>query len=181
MALSEWDVLALDEQGRSSNGTSETSPAGVTFNPFEGVLQAAGAECWHPLSEFPTPQFGAVRDGDLTVLDTRVLARTLTHAASGTVRGLVWATWFLRGAEVTATVGVTVRGFDALGKYAGVTPADVKLFKEALARWAKEGRLPAALAALGTGNALRFNQGDHFFAKQMGHACSATAPGTAWW
>ncbi len=178
MPLSEWDVLALDECGRSSNGTSETSPAGVVVSPFEGVLQTASAECWNPMGSFPSPQFGVVRAGEIGLLDITVVAQTLSHPA-GAVRGMIWATWFLRGAEIAATVGITVRGFDDLGKYAGVTPADVKALKDTIARWAKVGRVPAELSALGTAHVLRFNQGDAFFAKQMGHACSATAPGYA--
>ena len=179
MALSEWDVLSLDERGRPSNGTSETSPAGLTINPYEGLLQVAGADCWHPQCSFAPPQCAVVRAGDFTLLDVSVVARPVMHEPSGSIRGLVWVTWFDRGGEVAATAGITVRGFDAAGKYSGVTAADVRLFAQTLAGWVKDGRVPRELADLNTGNALRFNQGDHFFAKQMGHACSATAPGTA--
>jgi hypothetical protein len=179
MPLSDWDVLAIDEQGRPSNGTSETSPAGVRIDPYEGRLQLAGAELWHPLSTFAPPQIGTVGWGDVALLDVRVLAEPVSSGPGGAARGFVWATWFVRGADVVATVGVSVLGFNSTGTYVGVTAADVGLFREVLARWAKEGRMPRELAELGTGGALRFNQGDAFFAKKLGHACSATPPGEA--
>ena len=155
-----------------------TSPAGVTVNPYEGVLQLASGDCCHPLAPFESPQFGVLTHGESSLLDVRVLAETVAFG-TGALRGVVWATWFVRGTDVAATVGITVRGFDAAGRYVGVTPGDVRLFRSFLARWAKEGRMPAALSELGTQNALRFNQGDAFFSKKLGHACSATPPGEA--
>ncbi len=184
MSLSEWDVLALDERGRPSNGTSEPSPAGVTVSPVEGVLQLESAECWHPLSPLPNPQFVVLRAGEATVLDIWTVAETVHFPpakgqAVGAVRGICWATWFHRGAEIAATVGITVRGFDADQKYVGVTAADVSQFRAIVKRWAQYGRVPPQLAELGTANALRFNQGDARIAKQVGTPYSATPPGEA--
>lgn len=172
-SLSEWDVLAVDERGRPSNGTSEASPAGVTVDVYENYLKVSGVELWHPMGPYPSPHAGVIRSGDLNLLDVTVIAEPLPRG------GLVWATWFHRGAELVGTVGTVAFGFSPESQYVGVRPGDVAAMSAALKRWAAERCLPDSLSELGLANALRYNQGDAFFARQMGHALPATPPGEA--
>jgi hypothetical protein len=173
MPVSDWDVLAVDELGRPSNGVSEASPAGVRVEVAENALHVYGEDLWSPLGSLPRPLGMVVRGGDLLLRDTHVLAEPVARG------GLAWATWFFRGADPVATVGVVTMGFDEGGRYAGVTPAAVDALRDALARWQAGRRLPAGLAALPAGHALRFNQGDAFFAARLGHALPATPVGEA--
>jgi hypothetical protein len=171
-SLSDWDVLALDEKGRPSNGISDKSPGGVVIDVYANYLRILSAESWHPLCPHPSPQCGVIRSGDVEFLDVSV-------AAEQTGVNLIWACWFRVGTNVVGTVGTVVNGFDESGRYLGVTPEAAKNFAEQLRAWSRVGRIPHELSVLGVGNALRYNQGDAFFARQMGSAYAATAPGTA--
>ena len=65
MSLSDWDVLALDESGRPSNGASELSPAGLMVEVVEDAIHLVSAGSWLPQSLTPPPLLGTLSHGVL--------------------------------------------------------------------------------------------------------------------
>jgi hypothetical protein len=171
--LSEWDVLALDESGRPCNGISSNSPAGVVVEIQRDLLHVLHKEIWNTNCLVQYPTVGMVEEGAVWFLDTYILATSLQHK-----QGVIWATWFQQQQELFGIVGVSCHGLHA-GKYLGVTPDDVVCLQKQLQDWNRQGKVPEKLGSLGFENALRFNQGDAFFASKMGHALSSTRVGEA--
>lgn len=173
MAISDWDVLAVDEMGRPCNGTADPSSCGIIVDVLENLIQIVGAELWKPQGLYTTPILGMVRHGDFTLLDVSIVT------APAPRDGVFWATWFVRGKSLAGIVGLVCLGFDEADQWTGILPEHVEALDAQVKAWGEEKKIPAALAGLGFGNALRFNQGDRYFSKGLGMALDATPPGEA--
>lgn len=173
MAISDWDVLAVDEMGRPCNGTADPSTCGIVVDIYENMIQLVSAELWKPQGLYVTPILGMVRQGDFTLMDVSIVSAPAPRG------GIYWATWFVRGKVLAGTIGMACLGFDESGHWTGILPEHVALLSKQVKEWGEDKKIPASLAGLGFGNALRFNQGDRYFSKGLGLALDATPPGEA--
>lgn len=175
MILSNWDVLAVDECGRSSNGVSEQSTCGVSVFPYHNWLNISCQSSWQQGSLQPNPIIGTLRDGELTILDVTIVA------VRGPADGVYFATWFVDNEEIRATIGLSCYGFVSEQEYQGVTAEHVTFLRSTLRDWVSSRRVPDLLGGIKWNSSKigRFNQGDAKISLATGQMIPFTLVGQA--
>jgi hypothetical protein len=168
MTLSDFDALSIDEQSRPGTGVSVSSPAGVCVTVWHNWANVIDRRAWTPAAVLPMPVAATVHHGEITYLDTHVVA------ARGPQDGIYLATWFESQGELIGMVAIGCL-FDG----SGVLPPSVEHLRSVLVEWADADRVPFQLARLDFSAALRFNQGDAYVAQNAGFPTSCTPPGRA--
>lgn len=190
MALSNWDTMAFDHEGKSSNGVF-TSPSGVSVGFYKNWLYVRDPKGWTPGS-YTEPTVMQIESGVVQYKDVHI------SAFRGPQSG-VYATVFSYAEDyksVTGMIGCGVYGYDGGGEegWVGVEEESIRWFQQEMIAgemeplsedfkywiFKHENDIPDVLRwALLVGKPLRFNQGDAYFAHHLGGETSATAPGEA--
>jgi hypothetical protein len=200
MALSNWDTMALNEKGEPSHGEF-TSPCGVSVEFYKNWLYVRDAKAWQEGGGYTEPTVMEIQPGDIRYKDVHILA------LRGPQNGVFAVVWTGYGDEVKGMAGCGVYGYEGM-EWIGVTPESLtwwvaKLRGEHEETYnlssyvtepdgsSREEKLPEmksmvpdldvpdVFRKLEWGQALRFNQGDAFFAAAAGQATPGTAPGEA--
>lgn len=196
MALSNWDTLALNEKGESIGGAFR-SPLGVVVRFYKNWIYVNDAKAWVEGGRFVQDTIMEVRSGDFHYKDVQVLA---VRGPQDGIYAAVYTTVYEKPSDgcdkckvargkhhaagcvdkietyVLGMVGCGVYGYNG-DEWVGVD-AESKLF---LAEWImnEDSELPDDLRNVDLSKALRFNQGDAFFAERLGQEIPATLPGQA--
>jgi len=181
MALSNWDTLAVDESG-TPNGGSFTSPMGVVVEFYKNWIYVSDAKAWREGGGYVEPIVMQVQSGEIEYQDVHVLA------LRGPQNGVYAAVWVGFGSDATGMIGCGVYGYDG-HDFVGVKADSVRWFRDKLAEKAADTTslsepfeydvydVPDSLRRVDWSKALRFNQGDAYFAARVGAATPATEPG----
>lgn len=175
MAASNWDTLALDEKSEPSTGYF-TSPLGVRVEVYKNWLYIYDAKAWEEGGAFTQDcvmevQFGAVSYKDVSIFALR-----------GPQEG-VYAfveSWHKEGGTYICTgmLGIGVYGFED-STWVGVKPSSIEWLKKKMAEDEIAERIPNVLSKIDFTKAVRFNQGDAFFADRGMVTLAPTKPGEA--
>src|SRR5574340_955568 len=108
-----------------------------------------------------------IREGDLVYKDVTILAK---RGPQGGVFCIVYTpSWSRDDKKFEAMVGAGVYGFEG-EDFVGVNSESVEFLKQLL----KDDDVPGELKKLDLSGALRFNQGDAYFATNLGDDIPAT-------
>jgi hypothetical protein len=182
-AISDWELAALDQDGLPCNGVSEESPAGVTVDIVQNWMQCLDTRGWRDGCLHPSPVvLVTTAPADLVYLDTVVRCDTLLYHAAPE-RSFAFATWHVRSEQVRGLIGLVVPGRRTPTSYRGIEQDQVDELADLLDEWSRRSEIPEQLARLkkSLDKLLRFNQGDAFFARKLGHALPVTPVGKADW
>lgn len=183
MALSNWDTLAVDLDGQPSDGTF-TDPSGMSVSIYKNWVYVRHLAAWAALRGFSEPTFSDIWHGDIRLGYTRILAKR-----GATKESILVAVYYTANQDqvdgepyrqpiVTGMVGIGCYGFAPCAKWVGVEQAEVDELQAWLMDLQERGdiRVVPDLA-----RAVRFNQGDAYFATRTGVAemMQPTAPGEA--
>ncbi len=174
MALSDWDTLAIDEQGRSINGVFVT-PLGVQVEFYKNWLYVSDKDAWVPGS-FTEPTILHINAGDVRYRDLAIRA---VHGPWNGVYAACWSGYTnLKEQPFTGMAGIACYGWDN-DDWVGVSENPIKYMHAWLRRRFAAHELPDAMRDANLKQVLRFNQGDAFFARTIGTPLIATLPGIA--
>lgn len=218
MALSNWDTLALNEKGESTNGVF-TSPLGVTVEIYKNWLYVRDPKAWQEGGSYVHPVVMEVQKGSFHYKDVQI------EAIRGPKNGIYCVVSCTRYQDqpkatpedpkpayvppiVTAMVGIGCYGYGGeygdewigiddtekdflAGWLQGHATEQVTMFSSSYdpktKEWVKgkevmetvSHNFDKAIRDIPFGNALRFNQGDAYFAKNLDFELPATKPGEA--
>lgn len=179
MALSNWDTWALDEKGEPIPG-SFTSPLGVEVEVYKNWLYVQDERAWVEGGAYIRPIIMEIQSGELTYKDVHVSA--LRGPQEG-VYAVVYTTRYPPHVEgepykpptYTGMIGVGVYGYHG-EEWVGVLPESIAWFREQVKN-AEKMDVPREFRDLDWSKGRRFNQGDAFFAKNLGFETPATREG----
>jgi hypothetical protein len=197
MALSDCDTPALDEKLEATNGVF-VSPLGVQVEVYKNWLYVRDEKAWQEGGGFVKHTVMQINAGDLHYKDLQFRA---VRGPQNGVYAVVWATQYQDQVEgedykppiVTGMVGIGVYGYYG-DEWVGVEDESLKWFVDTLRKKESETLrigdqavetesyvldVPDVFRELDFGKSLRFNQGDMFFAKELGVPLQASAPGEA--
>lgn len=199
MALSNWDTLAVTHRGESCSGVFVT-PLGVGVEIYKNWLYVSDRAAWRKGGGYKEPIVAKIVRGIIQYADLMVCA--LRGPQDG-VYVVAWSGWDYEGAAqpLTGMVGCGVYGYDDAGEFVGVRTESREWFAARLTETVRESHgtivhedgtreklpeidspvldVPDALRKALSGDALRFNQGDAYFANHLGHDVPATVTGDA--
>lgn len=173
MALSNWDTLAVDEAGAPIEDASFTSDNGlVTVGFHKNWLQISSPEMWSDGGAFVNPVIGSIQEGELLIGNLEILAvRGPQSGIYACVQQLVRdddGSYRRRG-----MVGCACYGFmDQSDLWVGITENEGNFLRGFMLQ-----RLEAPFRDIDLSGAVRFNQGDAFFAGEFGIEAPNTVPG----
>lgn len=167
MALSNWDTLAVDEKGEPTDGRF-TSPLGVQVEIYKNWLYVRDEQSWREGGRFIAPTVMSVTHGELVYNDVSF------YAVRGPKEGIYLAVWtgYPHEPNWKAMVGIGCYGYDD-HRWIGVQAADIRFLEIML----KADAVPQELGVLDFSKALRFNQGDRYFAEKLRLESPSTPPG----
>ena len=172
MALSNWDTLAVNQNGEPTNGVF-TSPLGVGVTIYKNWLYISDEKAWEAGGAYIKPTVMEIMKGSIVYKDTHIFAKR--GPQSGIFCIVHVPTWSPGSNNIfTAMVGAGVYGFDG-EDWAGVNDDSMRF----LIRMLKDDETPHELKNLDLSKALRFNQGDEYFATRLGGDVPATEVGKA--
>jgi len=203
MALSNWDTAALNHKGEPINGIF-TSPMGVTVEIYKNWLYVRDKKAWAEGGSFVEPTIMHVTSGDFIYKDVHLVA---IRGPQEGVFAVVWS-WDKERKNVLGMVGCGVYGFTDEGEWVGVTKDSLRWFQNRLQektahefivvsyRHGEDGvehsertrhevescvlDVPECFREVDlVEKALRFNQGDAYFATRLGTDVDASPPGKA--
>lgn len=176
MALSNWDTLALDEKGEPSTGDF-TSKLGVNVEVYKNWLYIRDEKAWDDKSGWQRPTVMQISHGSITYKDVNIVA--LRGPQNG-VYAFVWSGWE-HDKTLVGMIGIGVYGFDESSEFVGVLPDSLDWFENKIKEgdWGGDSSVPAALLKIDLRKGQRFNQGDAFFAQNLGGGIPGTPPGEA--
>ncbi|MGH9462244.1 MAG: hypothetical protein ACRD1X_13560 [Vicinamibacteria bacterium] len=169
MALSNWDTLAVDEKGEPSDGRF-TSPLGVEVEIYKNWLYVRDEKAWRDGGHFVEPTIMSIDHGQLIYCDVSI------YAVRGPKNGIYLAVWtgYAHEPNWKAMVGIGLYGYDDR-RWIGVQAADIRYLEVQL----KADAVPQELGALDFAKAVRFNQGDRYFAEKVRLEPPSTPPGAS--
>lgn len=188
MALSNWDTLALTHDGAASDG-SFTSPLGIQVEFYKNWLYIRDPKGWRAGGHYLEPTVAEVTSGRLVYQDVTI--EVLRGPQNG-VYAVVWSGHKHDG-SIRGIVGCGVSGYDG-ETWTGVLPASLAWWRERLTETERavleyDGErheyddpvldVPDVFRKLDWSGAVRFNQGDAYFAARLGGPLPATVPGAA--
>lgn len=174
MALSNWDLMAVDGEGKSTNGVFAAS-SGVNVEIYKNWLYVSDEKAWQENCRYVKPVVMEIQEGMLFYKDISIVA---FRGPQDGVFCVVWNNFYPEKKEgenkepeaiLTAMVGCGVYGYDERGEWIGVTKETLEFFVYTL----KTGRgfenyvddLPVELRNINFDNSVRFNQGNVYFAE----------------
>lgn len=183
MAMSNWDTLAIDLDGKSNDGCLN-APCGFGVEIYKNWLYLRHPQMWHAGCSFVAPTIIEMSHGEIKICNTTIIAKR-----GDTKQSVMVAAFHTAYAEqvkgetykpptYTGMVGIGCYGYKG-DEWVGVERAEV----DELASWLEALRadhdLPMAPPDVYA--ASRFNQGDAYFAERtgVGALLQATAPGEA--
>lgn len=172
MALSNWDTLAVDETGAPIEGASFASDNGLVKVAFyKNWLQVSSAQMWSDGGGFVSPVIATIQEGELRIGNLEILAvRGPQSGIYACVQQLVRDS---AGYRRRGMVGCSCYGFmDQSDLWVGITDAEVNFLRGFMLQ-----RLEAPFRDINLAGAVRFNQGDAFFAGEFGVEAPRSAPG----
>lgn len=171
--LSEYDSLCVDEFSRPMAGVTNPSPLGVQVELHRSWLQVRDKVAYRVDSGLPRPIVATIPEGEITYLDTVILA------VRGPRDGVYFACWSDVAGGICGMVGLACTGrLD--GVYRGVLADQVQHLAGLVALWGASGRIPDQLARVSLkGNVLRYCQGDLYIAENAGFPVPVTPVGAA--
>lgn len=174
MALSNWDTLAMNHEGKSCGGSFK-SPLGVEVEFYKNWLYIRDKVAWQPGGCFMGTTIMEIWEGRLTYKDVHILA---VRGSREAIYAVVWSHPI--GGDVTGMAGVSLYGYED-DTWVGVDANSVANLTACLRRWLDDSypQLPVTLTDLPLGKGLRYNQGDAYFADAFGTDVPATSPGEA--
>lgn len=201
MALSNWDTLAINEKGESTNGVF-TSPLGVSVEFYKNWLYVRDEKGWQDGGAYIEPTVMEVMSGDLVYKDVHIVAKR------GPKNGIYAVIWFHKYAKKKedekfgALVGVGCCGYSDSGEWVGIEKTEVDFLRAMLDEHMVEDlrdMMPDSMKGglseeqamhtyytfdekircINLEGGLRFNQGDAYFATHIGTEIPATEPGEA--
>ncbi len=166
MALSNWDTLAVDLEGKPIPG-SFTSPLGVQVCFHKNWLYVFDEKAWRE-SRYTRPIVMQVEEGHITYLDTHIQAKRGPQEGIFAIitSGSEW------NKDLKGMVGCGVYGFND-STWVGVNSESLTFLKGLLT---SEDQCQA-IQKVTLDYALRVNQGDLYFAANVGADPQATKPG----
>lgn len=194
MALSNWDILAIDHEGNPSNGVFRSS-TGVEVEFYKNWLYVRDEAGWTD-NGFMRPTVMQISEGSIRYKDVEIVA---FRGPQDGVYAVVWHTHYPKRAEgepykpavITGMAGCGVYGYSG-DVWTGVAPESTQFLAHELnvkyphsSRIPKHDRgefvraVPDLFRALPFESGQRFNQGDAFFADKLGIDVPATSPGEA--
>ncbi len=184
MALSNWDMFAMDHNGNPTTGKF-VSPLCVEVEIYKRWCDIKDKDAWVGGNySRPEPYIMQFYEGRIRYRDVSVASLFKNY----TIYLAVWSGDEENkdaGVENTFTgmVGIGTNGFSYKGEYTGVTQKHIdRLHKflntKSIYRYT-EIDIPKTLASLDLSKGKRFNQGDRFFHDTMGYDRQCTNVGKA--
>lgn len=205
MALSNWDTLAVDLNGKPQSGTF-ISPGGVEVRIYKNWIYVSDPAAWREGGSFVDHTVMEIQHGSLQYHDVHI------EAIRG-LAGIYVACWHINwGKEeketvYTGMIGCGVYGFEG-EEWVGVLPENVEFLQKWISHQERtftedyiEGLtkvdsafdaqsmresfhydFPDEIAKVSLDQATRFNQGDMYFADRLGQSKAPvgdTKPGEA--
>lgn len=201
MALSNWDTMAVDLNGKPCVGSFQ-SPQGVTVQFYKNWLYIGDEKAWVDGRSYVRPTIAQVNSGDLCYGDVSI------RSVRGPQDGIYAVITSGYGEEEIGIIGCGVYGFEG-EEWVGVKKEsveflrgflnqadsltreealeEVKRFGEAISDveqaveiWMRPSyEFSEKVRAVSFDGALRFNQGDAYFAGHAGEDTPASVPGEA--
>ena len=188
MALSNWDTLAVDLNGKAQAGFF-VSPGGVRVEIYKNYVHIHDPKAWREEGGYVKHVVMVIKYGDLHYCDVEI------RVIRGPQDGVYVVCWHENydgeQPEYTGMIGCGVSGYE-VDKWVGVTPDSV----EFLQKWVSNKEriqvedvitgaiietcyfdLPEEIARVELRQAVRYNQGDMYFAEKVGTPLDATKPG----
>lgn len=165
VALSNWALLALDENGNATNGILK-SPLGVKVEIYKNWLYIADEAAWQDGGHYMKPTVLQVYRGDLVYKDVAIYARR-DDSGPETIYAAVTARHHGKGTFnncAALLIGCGTYAFDEDGRCVGVRPSQL----EALREFAKEALDEEIFSKIDWSKALTVNKGDLYFHEQLG-------------
>jgi hypothetical protein len=132
MSMSNYALLALDEQGKPSDG-KVTSPRGVTAEIYKNWLYVGDKKAWREGGAFIKPTVMQVTSGELVYCDLYILA------LRGPQFGVYVVAYYRDKDDVRGMVGCGVEGYEYKKTPRTPHPTDwVGVTEESLAWFARE-------------------------------------------
>lgn len=202
MALSNWDTMAVDLDGKPAS-SSFTSPSGVTVEVYKNWLYIRDPKAWRESSSYEEPTVAELSNGELCYQDVTIAAK---RGPQEGVYAVIWVPGYkYQPKDGKLDYALPERGMIACGVYGydghdfvGVRPESVQWFIYQLRGQHKEfydidGRqigidvsdwdcgagFPKRVRTLDFSQAVRYNQGDAFFADRASVPVDSTKPGEA--
>lgn len=178
MALSNWDTLALDADGKLTNGTIK-STRGVVISIYKNWIYVYDEEAWQERDPYTKPCVMEIHEGDLSYKDVKILAER------GPQNGVYCFVCIMdyNTKQKSGMIGIGCYGFESdTDEWVGVKQESLDYLKHLCQeKWADDLRfyLRVKPEEIGFSGALRFNQGDEYFAKALGGETPATPIGEA--
>lgn len=175
MALSDWDTLAFDELGQSTNGVF-TTPLGVHAEFYKNWLYISDEAAWTEEGGFTKPTIMQVNAGDLRYRDLSIRA---VHGPWNGIYAVCWSGYVnLSGMPFTSMAGISCYGWDD-DTWVGVSVNPIKFMRAWLRRAFHAHDLSEAMREVQLDKMLRFNQGDRYICKYLNRELPRSYPGDA--
>lgn len=202
MALSNWDTLALDLDSKPISGGFE-SPSGVYVEFYKNWLYVHDKKGWHEHKSFSEPVVAEIYEGSLAYKDVQIEAvrgpqngvyAVIMSGYDDSLKGVVGCG--VSGYEDHKWVGVKDESVkflhDFINHYERMTRDEAlhevktvggrseseQCFEELIAMWMQpEYDFDEKVRAVKLDCALRYNQGDAYFARHLDFEIPATEPG----
>jgi hypothetical protein len=155
MALSNWDILAIDENGNPTNGVFET-PLGIKAEIYKNWVYIHDEKAWREKGGFVKDVVMEVNNGKIHYMDLNLF--TEFSEEHNAIFVMAWNGWKYDN-TLKAMYGIGAYGFDG-DVYVGISKQCFEDFQKFVAR-SVEFYTHAELPDFS--KALRFNQGDSFF------------------
>jgi len=171
MALSNWDTLAFDMEGRPTNGSIRSEKTGVGISIYKNWLYIYDEKVWDKNSEYISPCVGEVWQGEVRYKDITVLAKR------GPKVGIYTIVIVDRYDIKDIMFGIGCYGYidDGKGDYEFVGVEDNEV--SYLFDFIESEKYDKYVSEVKKGELLRFNQGDMYFAGELGTNVPTTPTG----
>lgn len=171
MALSNWDTLAVNEEGKSITGTF-ISPSGVVVEIYKNYIAVRDPQAWKEGCGFSEPTIMVVNEGNFTYKDVQILA------TRGPKEGIYLAVTSGHFSDKTlkCMLGIGCYGFD-VDKWVGIEDREIDYLQSKLEKWAYNYDIDPEVAKISLDKSTRYNQGDAYFANNLGTDIPNSPPG----
>ena len=178
MALSNWDIFAMDHNGNPTNGKF-MSPLGIEVEIYKRWAHIKDKDAW------VGDGYGRPEPYIMQLYESRMNYRDISIASIFKSYTIYLAVWSGDEDEETFTgmVGIGTNGYSYKGEYTGVAQKQIDrlhrfLNTKSIYRFT-EIDIPKKLAELDLSKGKRFNQGDGFFHNTVGFDRQCTDVGKA--